>query len=601
MFRFWKLLQTFVIVCWLAGTCYSQQQYYQPVRSTPMRQAPAAQFPSPQQQQMASIVERRAMQDVQREMINDKWQQIRNESSARLAARYNAPPPMARYAAQNRVPYQAPIQTGYASQQYTSQQYPDQRFARRMPPNYMRSPQSASQDDPFGEIRNDPFGDQPQDPFGEPPAETPPQQPDPFDRPQQRDPFGEMPQNNQFDPFAEPPTGDVTNQTPESDAQNPDRQPIQPTDPRLPGGIQEVPEVPRDSQELPVPPRQVFPPQEDMGNRQQQDPAGVEEPRIDPVTPPPAPKPNDARPISPGDQLYPGQIAPEPFTQGPAGPDPTPYAQPYAGSPSPYMPAYPAYGQPAPSYGPAPGYAPGTYGAPPIAGSETIPGYPPVVQSPGYSVPTNQIYPGQLPSVVEGNNAMPSMIDGCSTCTAFEECTPQFYLSLFGGIEDIGSLTTIGQSGAQTGELFFDKGRGYGIALGALQGYNLRTDFEFTYRKSELSNVVGNLPFFQNGEIESYTGMANMYWEFMSFPNCCWKPYIGAGLGFGVFDNTSDNGNDHDSAFAYQYIAGMNYKYSEMMDLFGEYRMLRADDLDFTGTELDFESDNFFVGLRLKF
>ena len=188
----------------------------------------------------------------------------------------------------------------------------------------------------------------------------------------------------------------------------------------------------------------------------------------------------------------------------------------------------------------------------------------------------------------------------CSSCGA--EYERPFYVSIFGGGDYVGDLTS---DDNQT-FLDFDTGGGVGIALGKVQGNNLRTDFEFTYRNSSFgppSNnaVLGPIA----GEFNSYSGMANAYWEFAAFPATCWKPYFGGGVGFVFVDPTVNSTVDSNSSFAYQWMAGLNYKFSYRTDLFVEYRKFYANDVAIesggSSSDINFQTSNVFGGFRLKF
>ena len=160
-------------------------------------------------------------------------------------------------------------------------------------------------------------------------------------------------------------------------------------------------------------------------------------------------------------------------------------------------------------------------------------------------------------------------------------------------------------------------GEGFGVALGRRNGRNLRTEAEFSYRKNGIS---GSIPAFQavdfTGNLTSYSGMANAYWEFIDVPTKCFKPYVGVGIGFiGVDIEANDamgrslipTNADNDTSLAYQWIAGVNYKAYRNMDLFAEYRFFKADAFRVETTvpgvngDYDYETDNVFVGMRWKF
>ena len=209
---------------------------------------------------------------------------------------------------------------------------------------------------------------------------------------------------------------------------------------------------------------------------------------------------------------------------------------------------------------------------------------------------------------------------------------PAFYLSLFGGLNSVDDLT--GQSpvdGATSSSFDFDNGVGFGFALGQYQGYNLRTEVEYTFRTNDTDQIsltenVGDAftssDFGFNGQLSAHAGMANLIWQFRGHRSRWIRPYVGAGAGFAFLNanfnrlgqDVLTNGNDGDSTFAYQFFAGLNTQLTRRMDVFLEYRYFAADSLDLetnfanvnggTGSvfdDYDYRTDNVFFGVRLKF
>ena len=121
--------------------------------------------------------------------------------------------------------------------------------------------------------------------------------------------------------------------------------------------------------------------------------------------------------------------------------------------------------------------------------------------------------------------------------------------------------------------------------------------------------VLCDLAGLDSQSIRSYSGMANAIWEFIDFPTNRVKPYVGVGFGFVNVESDSTlggigalaNANGSDSSFAYQAIAGLNFGVNETVDVFAEYRYLKADSLQLGNFGFDYETSNIFGGLRIKF
>ena len=191
--------------------------------------------------------------------------------------------------------------------------------------------------------------------------------------------------------------------------------------------------------------------------------------------------------------------------------------------------------------------------------------------------------------------------------------TPNFYFSFFGGWSDVGDL--VSETGL--GQFNLDDGTVFGVALGRRNGRNLRTELEFSTRSHDVNSFFDGsvLEPLNGNDVTSYGGMANAYWEFERFRTRLFQPYIGVGVGFisidsDIVDSNSlsivDPDTDNDTSLAFQYMAGLNYKAFRNVDLFAEYRFLRADTfrLDTTvGTSdrFNYRTDNVFLGIRWKF
>lgn len=200
---------------------------------------------------------------------------------------------------------------------------------------------------------------------------------------------------------------------------------------------------------------------------------------------------------------------------------------------------------------------------------------------------------------------------------------PLYYVSLFGGWSDLSDLAITNDSGRT--DLNSQNGLGLGAAFGQILGRNLRSELEFSYRNHDVDNLfltdfgTGQQTINGAGDVESYAGMLNLYWEFTGLCGGAFTPYIGGGVGAVNVsaDLRLDGGQNafadgEDSSFAYQYIVGLNYKVRSYSDLFVEYRHFAADSLRLDTSlpagsllegdgELNYQSNNIFFGMRLKF
>ena len=339
-------------------------------------------------------------------------------------------------------------------------------------------------------------------------------------------------------------------------------------------------------------------------------------------------RPGPNRRIDPRARAY----NPELYGTNPAALYPN-YRYPYAGYGDPnsgFAPPHPGYAPPYPSYAPQyPGYPQPYPGYPPhYPGYAAPPGYAP--QTNAYSAANAAAHSGVFsqPSICNpGCSDVSGSVCGCNGSTGYSDgCAggygsgivnglleSTFYLSLFGGYSNL-TPVTISDS---TGDFRIDAGDGYllGAALGQYQGRNLRTEIEFSFRDNDLISVTSPSdptflpPNFESAGVRSYAGMANAIWEFIEFPTNRIKPYVGAGFGFvnveaqaTVGEMSAFEGIDNsDSSFGYQAFAGLNFQANETLDVFAEYRYMKADSLQLGNFGFDYETSNIFGGLRIKF
>lgn len=197
-----------------------------------------------------------------------------------------------------------------------------------------------------------------------------------------------------------------------------------------------------------------------------------------------------------------------------------------------------------------------------------------------------------------------------------------YYGSVFGGWTGLDDLMLSGDEGQI--QIDNEDGVAAGFAFGKIQGKNLRSEIEVTYRSNDLSGMTlndqaGATQLLEGaGNIESISGMFNVFWDFTDAPTGRLKPYLGFGFG-GVsadadfqIDGTSTLGDGNDTSLAYQWIGGINFQTSELADFYVEYRYFAADSLHFNTTlptgslidgdgELEYRTSNVVFGLRMKF
>lgn len=204
----------------------------------------------------------------------------------------------------------------------------------------------------------------------------------------------------------------------------------------------------------------------------------------------------------------------------------------------------------------------------------------------------------------------------CASLNRDECCCPRpcGYWSLFGGWSDIDAYrgeSPVFPNPRQIGS--FSDGWAIGFARGRRFKQVLRGELEFAFRSNsaavwDLGGAVEDW----DGDLHTYFGMANLY---LDCTPCTWRgitPYLGAGIGFAVFDGKFDTATVRlemdDAAFAYQGIFGLTKRYSRQLDGFVEYRFVGTTDVSLSrtspGPQQEFgdyhgEFNNLLFGLRI--
>lgn len=202
------------------------------------------------------------------------------------------------------------------------------------------------------------------------------------------------------------------------------------------------------------------------------------------------------------------------------------------------------------------------------------------------------------------------------------------YVELFGGLStprnnDISLRSDItGFAGPSVLDVTQNTGFLGGAALGFEIFENIRTEVEFSYQRSSLSDFTASgafqgQPFDNDATFQTATVFGNLWFDLDFLGGDRIKPYIGGGVGLGVIDaNLFDNLGaisdvDVDGAvFAYQLGFGVNFGLSQRIDLGAGYRFrgfASSENGLFSppfGTSIDGvspSSHNFIGSVRYKF
>jgi opacity protein-like surface antigen len=158
-------------------------------------------------------------------------------------------------------------------------------------------------------------------------------------------------------------------------------------------------------------------------------------------------------------------------------------------------------------------------------------------------------------------------------------------------------------AGFSNAEISFDSGIGLTLASGVDTGI-VRVEGEFSYRKNDMDDlsytymgVSYNLPV--NGEVESMALMGNVVKDIKT--NGPLTPFFGIGIGISKLDAELQGESEDDTVFAYQLILGTGIEVAENAMLDISYRYFATDDPEYDGTEIEYGTHNFMLGVRFDF
>ena len=167
----------------------------------------------------------------------------------------------------------------------------------------------------------------------------------------------------------------------------------------------------------------------------------------------------------------------------------------------------------------------------------------------------------------------------------------------------------------------FESDTAFGGAIGYQYDGGLRIEAEYLSTENDTSAIVFNGNSFSGntvaGSLETQSIFVN---AIKSFGNSSIQPYLGVGIGFSKVESNiaynptlSASINDDDTAFSYQFLAGIDVPFSKSFTGFVEYRYVDISDVSLsrrgggpggvatTSQNGDIDFDAFAVGLRYSF
>ena len=197
------------------------------------------------------------------------------------------------------------------------------------------------------------------------------------------------------------------------------------------------------------------------------------------------------------------------------------------------------------------------------------------------------------------------------------------YLRGFGGYTALDDLEFNTALGPVTSDM--DDGFNVGAAAGMESGlmryltpsenFGSRVEIEYGYRENDVEThrLGGARLTPSTGDVSAHTVMTNLLIDFNKQSPLTFYAGGGVGVAFVNLDNFGGAGinvfDDDDTTFAYQGIAGAEYKIDQRWSVFGEYRYLGMTDPEVTlfpaaggvSRDISFDSHNVGGGIRFRF
>lgn len=157
------------------------------------------------------------------------------------------------------------------------------------------------------------------------------------------------------------------------------------------------------------------------------------------------------------------------------------------------------------------------------------------------------------------------------------------------------------------GTMNLDNAPSFAGAIGLRLSRDFRVEAELSYRKADVNQLdfpgAGGS---SGGELQQYMGFLNIYYD-IDVPGKI-QPFIGGGLGMGLFSGEANNSaggpsfaNEDATALMWNAAAGVKYRVKDDTAFSVGYRYLDSTDLSFDEFDIDYSSHEFRIGIEYDF
>ncbi len=155
-------------------------------------------------------------------------------------------------------------------------------------------------------------------------------------------------------------------------------------------------------------------------------------------------------------------------------------------------------------------------------------------------------------------------------------------------------------TGLLAGDLEYDPGFALLGQVGGYLPYNFRLEAELGWRRNEMDELGG---VGIDGDINVLSLMGNLYYDIPT--GTAFTPYVGVGLGGAHMMFDTPAADDDDNVWAYQGIAGVDYRINDTLSLKADYRYFATQDFDAHGpggrVESEYATHNVMIGFTYRF
>ena len=170
--------------------------------------------------------------------------------------------------------------------------------------------------------------------------------------------------------------------------------------------------------------------------------------------------------------------------------------------------------------------------------------------------------------------------------------------------------------GTIAGDIELSDEMAFALAVGFETTGGQRVELEAAFRSSDIEGASGvrvnSNPFPSgyrlSGDMDTWSLMVNVQ-QVIDVGSV--RPYVGGGLGFARHDGTAALAispllpaglqSGHDTVFAYQFMAGVEFELAEGATLFGGYRYMGTADLEIERLTASFDTHAIEAGVRIRF